>query len=343
MSGPWKKFELSEELLAGLEKKTARKEEIFSFRSDPLLAALISCLGLQFELGKPDQDRISFLLGVDLSKYEGNPWRTEIVTLGDQIGLRAWVPGLKEFRPMHEDFRFLFHPLSISQEGNLDQLLLFPNLVAEAYRAKGIELVVVRDWALSAFLSREKNLNYQKTNKQEIEENIALTQVRLMRNRQLALTGTHDIADHLLGGHAAGLELSHPLLDELAPVYNKAFTDTKATRRSLVLSYLIAVVLDDLAQPQWYASEAHLRVARRACRHLQASLGAEDIAQIFLPQAFHELVTAFRNRSSTSMELDALSAKFELELQGGVFKVNCSTIRQAGYEVSLQPSGFIRV
>lgn len=315
MSGAWKKFELSDELLAGLEKKTARKEEIFSFRSDPLLASLISCLGLQFELGKPDQDRLSFLLGVDLSKYEINPWRTEIVTLGDQIGLRAWVPGMKELRPLHEDFRFIFHPLSLSRDGNLDQLLIFPNLVAEAYQAKGIELVVVRDWALSAFLSRQRNLNYQKTNKQEIEENIALIQMRLMRNKQLALTGTHDIADHLLGGHAAGLELSHPLLNEIARVYDKAFKAAPASRRSLVLSYLIAVVLDDLAQPQWYNSEAHLQVARRACGHMEGSLGTEDIAQIFLPQAFHELVTAFRNRSSTDRERDELCEKLELELE----------------------------
>ncbi len=324
MRGPWKKFEMSEGMLAALEQKTRRKEEIFSFRSDPQLASLISCLGLQFELGKPDQDRLSFLLGVDLSKEKENPWQSEIVSLGDQLGLRAWIPGLRELRPLHEDFRVILHPLSLSREGMLDQVLIFPGLVAEAFATRGIELVVVRDWALSAFLSRNLNLNYQKTNRQEIEENITLTQVKLMRGRQLALTGTHDIADHLLGGRVSGIESAYPLLERLDAVFEKAFRAGGAKNSSLVISYLIAVLLDDLVQPQWYASPAHLHLGEKALSLMLAMLQKEYLPEIFLPQSFHELVNAVRNRDSTIQILDEGFERFAADLQCGSLMIPAS-------------------
>jgi len=317
MRGPWKKFEMSEGMLTALEQKTRRKGEIFSFRSDPLLASLISCLGLQFELGKPDQDRLSFMLGVKLCQEKPNPWQSEIVSLGDQIGLRAWIPGLKELQPLHEDFRLILHPLSLSQEGVLDQLLIFPGQVADAFAGRGLELVVVRDWALSAFLSRNLNLNYQRTNKQEIEENITLTQVRLMKGRQLALTGTHDIADHLLGARTSGIESAYPLLERLHAVFEKAFPANRAKKSSLVISYFLAVLLDDLVQPQWYASPAHLHLGEKALSLMLATLEKKDLPEIFLPQSFHELVKAVRNRDSTIRNLDEGFARFAADLQSG--------------------------
>lgn len=311
---PWQKFEISEELMIGLERKLRAKEEIFSFRSDPLLASLVACLGLQFELGKRDQDRTSFLLGVDLEKTNGNPWRTEIIALGDQLGLRAWVPGLEEFSPLHEDFRLLLHPLSMVN-GRLAQLVIFPMLVAEAYDSRGIELVVVRDWALSAFVARERNLNYQKTNKQEIEENIAALQLRLMRHRQLAFTGTHDLGDHLLGGHASGIAQADPLRADIEFVFGKVFSGEKRKRSCLVVSYLIAVLLDDLVQPQWYGSRGHILLARRALALLEVLEKRGDISEVFLPKAFHELVAKLRGREATWAELEHGFLRFSLELQ----------------------------
>lgn len=317
--GPWQKFEVSDELIAGLARKLEAKEEIFSFRSEPLLASLISCLGLQFELGKKEQDRASFLLGVDLEKLPGgaNPWRTEIIALGDQIGLRAWVPGREELAPLHEDFRLILHPLSM-QNGRLSQLVIFPMQVAQAYEARGIELVVVRDWALSAFLSRSRNLNYQKTNREEIEQNIALLQMKLMRGRRLAFTGTHDLGDHLLGGHAGGIAQSDSLLADLEHVYAKVFAPGKGLRSQLVASYLVAVMLDDLVQPQWYGSTGHTLIARRALALIEVLAKRPDIPAVFLPQSFHEIVARLRSREASFAELERLFLRFSLDLQGSV-------------------------
>jgi hypothetical protein len=316
--GPWQKFEVNKAMHEGLARKLEGKEEIFSFRSDPLLASLISCLGLQYELGKRDQDRSSFLLGIDLDKLAGkNPWQSEIIALGDQIGLRAWVPGIKELAPLHEDFRLILHPFSM-QDGRLSQLVIFPLRVADAYLARGIELVVVRDWALSAFIGQNRNLNYQKTNKQEIEENIALLQLKLMRGRQLAFTGTHDLGDHLLGGHASGIAASDALVADLTQAFSRVFADGKGKRSQLVTAYLAAVMLDDLVQPQWYGSAGHTLVARRAMALIELLSNRADIPEIFLPQSFHEIVDHLRSRKSSLSELEGYFLRFSIDLQDSI-------------------------
>lgn len=311
--GPWQKFQTDEALIAGLARRLEAKDEIFSFRSDPLLASLVSCLGLQFELGKMEQDRTSALLGVELSA--ANPWRTEIISLGDQLGLRAWVPGREELAPQHEDFRLILHPLSM-QGGRLSQLVTFPMQVAKAFEARGIELVVVRDWALSAFLSRNRNLNYQKTNREEIEQHITLLQMKLMRGRRLAFTGTHDLGDHLLGGHAGGIAQSDSLLADLEHVYAKVFAEGRGLRSQLVASYLIAVMLDDLVQPQWYGSTGHTLIARRALALIEVLAKRADIPAVFLPRSFHEIVARLRSREASFAELERLFLRFSLDLQG---------------------------
>jgi hypothetical protein len=325
---PWQKFEVSEAMAQGLARKLETKEEIFSFRSDPLLASLVSCLGLQFELGKPEQDRASFFLGVDLANTAGNPWKSEIIALGDQLGLRAWIPGREELAPLHEDFRLLLHPLSMVN-GRLAQLVIFPMQVAEAYGARGIELVVVRDWALTAFLSRNRNLNYQKTNKEEIEGHITLTQLQLMRNRQLAFTGTHDLGDHLLGGYSDGIGASDALRADIEHVYAKVFNGGGPPRRSaLVVSYLIAVLLDDLVQPQWYASPGHALVARRALALMEVLEMRADIPEIFLPQSFHVLVELLRGRAPFS-ELERGFLRFGIDLQAQQFTAGVPAVANA--------------
>ena len=48
MSHPWQEFPVTDALKINVTKLLNRKDEIFSLESDPLLASLISCLGLQF-------------------------------------------------------------------------------------------------------------------------------------------------------------------------------------------------------------------------------------------------------------------------------------------------------
>ena len=58
MSKPWQIFSVTEDLKAKLAARLKQKEEIFPLSSDPLLASLITCLGLQFEMGRPEMDRL---------------------------------------------------------------------------------------------------------------------------------------------------------------------------------------------------------------------------------------------------------------------------------------------
>lgn len=315
MSGmPWQRFEVSEAMKATLAAQVEKKKEIFSFASDPLLASLVSCLGLRHELGKSHLDRASIFLGVDLKEEIGNPWRTEVIAHQGMLGLRAWIPGREELLPRHDDLGHILHPFSLSSDGRLRQLVIFPALVAERYAKRGIELVVVKEWALTAFLRKENQLDYQRTNKYEIEGRIALTQMELMEKRRLAFTGTHDLGDHLLGADPAGLAKSDEAIRALRATFEKDFSTANPSKRSLVLGYLAAVMLDDLAQPQWYGSAEHQYILTGITVLLKRALSAPDLPELFLPSSFHEIVAGVRGRSQTRAENEKRFQRFARDI-----------------------------
>lgn len=308
MQQPWQKFETSDALRANLAKRVEKKESIFPIQSDPLLGSLVSSLGLAHEMGNREQDRLSFLLGVDLQREH---WEKEIISFQGEIGLRAFVPGREELRPLHEDFAKILHPFSI-QNGRLSQVVIFPAQVARNYAALGIELVVVRDWALTTFL-KDTKLNYLVVNEHELHSNIALTQMDLIRHRRLAFTGTHDIGDHLLGASVSGFASCDSLLQETESVFAMAFREGKRNR-DLVLSYFVAVMLDDLVQAQWYNSSVHQSAVRRALALMRDSANLPDLSRATLPRSFHELVSALRDRSDRGVRREMYFLEFTRDL-----------------------------
>ena len=86
-----------------LKAMLSSQDEVFSFQEEPLLASLVTCLGIQSEIGNPERDRLSVPLGIHVQDGV-NPWKTEIITHKEQLGIRMWIPGKKEFTPRHPDF-----------------------------------------------------------------------------------------------------------------------------------------------------------------------------------------------------------------------------------------------
>lgn len=292
--GPWQEFLITDQMRKKIVMLLATKTDVFTFETEPLLASLIACLGLQFEIGKPEWDRLSPALGVEGSKA----WKTQVVICDGHIGIRMWMDDNQELLPRHEDFKEILHPLSLLN-GRLCQVVIFPALVAKNYQQRGLNLVIVKDWVLSTFLS-ESALNYLKTNFYEIENNSAKLQIQLMSSKSISFSGTHDLADHLLGGHEGGFD--QKLLSDVDKVYQQAFSGTTYSKRKLVISYLIGIVLDDLAQPVWYNSSDHRLLLKKSLALFSlVDRIKDDINKVFLPDSFNELIKQLRAKNSKSI------------------------------------------
>jgi hypothetical protein len=283
-----------------LAEKLQAGTEILRFEEDPLLASLCACMGLHFEIGDPAYDRLSLFFGVDPAAE--NPWRKEIITAGEKIGLRLTRKDGRPLEVRHPDFANLLDASSFDEKGELTRLVLFPADIARTYATKGFDLVIVRDWFLNTCLGDdERRVPYLYANRWEIEENIALTQARLLARPQLAFFGTHDIADHLLQLDRDRFESFRPLYDEVLGTFDEVFpAGEKKSGPVLLVSYLLGIVLDDLAQPRWYESRRHEALARMAMPALRALGGARG-PTADLPPSFHSLVERLRS-DETSLE-----------------------------------------
>ncbi len=293
-------FPVNAEMKSNLRIILQKQEPIFSFAEQPALASLIACLGLQFEMGRLGWDRLSVPLGIELKDYRKNPWHSKIVSFEEQIGICFWIPGRIEFFPRHVDFAEILHPLSLDKDGQLTQIIIFPNQVAQKYARRGLELVIVKDWVLSSFLSEgidEKPVNYFHVNAHEIVSNSARWQAQLLAKNQVAFSGTHDIADHLLGGTVLGFKDKFEFYRRVQATYEFTFSQKAPEKSSLIVSYIMGVLLDDMAQPMWYESSAHLEFAQKTLNWLQtATTNSPRVRSLSLPRSFDFFVNALRAR-----------------------------------------------
>jgi hypothetical protein len=273
------------------------KGEIVRFDEEPVLAALCTCAALQFEVGNPEFDRLTPFLG----GQEGTEWRTDLVVKGQDVGVRIRRRDGRSLEPRHRDLCHLLDPSSLDEAGVLSQAVIFPRLVAETYRKRGVELVIVRDWILRTALhfGPFEAVGYLQTNLWEVEMGIAATQAAMLARGELAFFGTHDIVDHLFGWEGRGFQ-------SLSPLYHRAATRlaaaTKTRARShLLLSYLVGVALDDSAQPKWYGSPEHLFTVQFLLDQLERSPVREGALSI--PESFHRAAHSMRNGGPVQQSL----------------------------------------
>ncbi len=300
-----------------LVERLRQGNSVIPFSDEPALASLCACLALQREMGNREFDRLSPFFGVELAPRAANPWESEIFQNGAEIGIRFVRRDGRPLTVRHADFAVLLAPESLGDDGELRQAVIYPQRVAERYRQRGFELVIVRDWILSSALAldEENHVSYLLTNEWEIQQNISRQQVELMTKRQLPFFGTHDIVDHLLGANVALYEVFRDLYLETKQKLDCAFASPSMPSRSrLILSYLIGVLLDDLAQPKWYGSAAHaglVRYALAALKNAPPVCPASEALPKTLPGPFHELMEALRAKTSAPA---SLRIRFEILL-----------------------------
>ncbi len=273
--------------------------EVIRFQDEPAMASLCTCLGLQFELGNPDYDRLSPFFGA--SSFESNPWHSEIISSHGELGVRFRRLDGVGLKLCHGDFKYLIDCSSFDEHGELSTITIFPNRVATNFRTKGFELVVVRDWILTSCLNLDgkTRVAYLFANEWEIKNNIAKTQASLMAKRQLAFSGTHDVADHLLNANSERFSFFHNLFSDAQRTFDSVFAPSTAPSRSqLILSYFIGVLLDDLAQPKWYGSRQHEFLARQALSKLPRVTNQKRRQTLALPHSFHVLVSDLRSQNA---------------------------------------------
>lgn len=284
-----------------LAQRLQSSPDVIRFEEEPKLAALCTGLGLEFEMGRKDFDRLSPFLGVEVSGAE-NPWLSELILSGGDLGVEFRRKDGGTLALRHPDLQYVIDPSSFDDRGELSRIRIFPSRVAANYREKGFELLIVRDWILTSSLNVDPatQVSYLYANTWEIENNVGKMQSRLACNRQLAFSGTHDIVDHLLNSDRKRYDQSMPLFARTSSVYKEMFSaDKKATAQRLLLSYFIGVVLDDLAQPKWYASKSHHFVIEMACLALENSSNTSSTEGVRgLPVSFYKLMEIVRSQSS---------------------------------------------
>lgn len=313
----WSVMAISPKVVNSLLLQLAAKGPIVDFEDDPHLASLATCVGLRQEMGDQRSDRLSPYFNVELTKEGANPWSSEIVQIEGKIGIRFWTESPNNLLPRHPDLRHILHRSSINLKGQLDQIVIVPSDVYRAYQAKGLTLVVVTDWFIKAVeaASEQGGAHYLVSNEWEIREVTAQIQVNMMLENQVAFSGTHDVADHLLGGEAQFDPSRKALLHSAKEIFDTMFKGGRipsACERKI--AYAIGILLDDMAQPKWYHSDAHKKLLMWALEHLQARIDSPSPGlctkqTLSMPARFHSCIRSLRDGSS----LDANESQLEAQ------------------------------
>lgn len=305
---PFETLSLKSSAKQKLVEKLQAQSEVMSFTQNEVLASLCTCIGLEYELGRKNYDRLSPFFGVEPVETGENPWHARIFSQGEKIGLELQRRDGQPLQVRHPDFLHIIDPQSFNHAGELSRIVIFPSDVARIYKTFGLELVIVRDWLLTSALSLDesKKVPYLYTNPWEIENNVALTQAKIVAHCQLALSGTHDIVDHLLGADVSKFKRRLGLFREVEAVLNYVFQNGRSrTRGPLMISYLLGVLLDDMAQPKWYDSRFHEILTSWALQSLLLFEAPNPETLSFdVPNAFNSLIGILRSPDVTEALLE---------------------------------------
>ncbi len=296
---------LAPDAKAKLARIVAVKPDVFSLIDEPALGSLLSVLAVQSELGTA-LDRLSAALGF-LGASEAS-WSTRVLrSETDGYGLSLARADHEVFRP---ESAAVIECFSVHDEGR--RLEFFPLRIARLKREQaGIDLVIVRDWILNGALSDDPSraVNYVTANVWEMMQNIGQRQAELMLKRQLAFFGTHDIVDHVGGSTREGTERFLPEVARIQAQLRGALWERAPREVDYQFSYLLAMVLDDLAQPRWYRTLTHPHFVERCLREWAQAVGDEPLAEgelPRLPEGIREIMASLRDQTQTTAMLDRL-------------------------------------
>jgi hypothetical protein len=258
---------LASDEMSDLRKMLQGLPEIISFRDRPQFAASVTCIGIEREIGTHNDELARFIFSAEMqlavptdSLYSERIWHR------GKMGLciRSRVTSRMELRAKH--IRYLLHPdLSFNTDGTLHSLVVIPELIAQITDLQGVELVIVKRWAMNTiFGGFDPRKEYYQANFWELENNDTLLFSELTKNRQIAFLGTHDLMAHIAGVSSAAVDvltIQARGVNEALQSYFQSSVDHHTPIAAMIIPYTIGVVLDDLAQPPTYGSRSHEIVA----------------------------------------------------------------------------------
>lgn len=296
-------LKLSPEKIQSLRRELlSRKSEVTPFREAPRLAEQIASLGICREVGTVNDEIARFLFDARTGEaVVREDLRAELVTLGRHVGVSIWCESSPVMELRIRGLRDLLHPrFSFHPDGTIHRLVVFPAVVAEILRGQGIEAVLVKTWGRnSLFGGFDPSKGYYQTNFWELENNDALLFSQLVKNRELAFLGTHDLVAHI-----AGAKAEHwPLLVEQATRVHSTIADYFGATKTpsiaaLILPYTLGTVLDDLAQPPSYGSKNHAAVLGALLTAVHERHVPADLKTILVefPAVFQQVIELSRTK-----------------------------------------------
>ena len=306
-----------------LRERVGLSASVLRFEDDPKFCARVASLGIHLEVGTINDQLADFLYDLDTGlPLSRASLRSEIVEYRGFVGVRIYSMGTHRIDLRLKGGRELLHPtFSFHPDGSIRELIFFPESIAKIVRLQGVELVLVREWALNTiFGGFDRSRRFYETNAWELVHNDTLRYSGLLRDRRIALLGTHDLT-----AHVAGLE--RDAVDELQvrgeETHRKLRTYYGAVKKpsvySLVLPYAAGVLLDDLAQVGNYGAESRRIVFSEIMELIErrATDPKDDRLLAKFPSAYESLIALARlpDASRVRREVSALGQKLVEELR----------------------------
>lgn len=309
------------QILQDLRREVGKLEEVTPFSARPELAERVSSIGIACEVGTINDELARFIF--DSAREEAvdpaSLW-SELVEWNGRVGVRIQSHQSKRLEIRARDFLDLIHPrFSYNGDGTIHSLLIFPGMIAKISALEGVELVLVKSWALnSIFGGFDPAKAYYQTNFWELENNDSLLFADLVRRGRLALLGTHDLIAHVAGVRSGAWEKLRPNAERLYQSVRRYFEATPApTLASLILPYTIGVVLDDLAQPPTYGSKSHGLALDLLLNELDKHSIPPNLPTVLakFPPQFAKIIETSRDSKGSAADLKNLISDMITDIQ----------------------------
>lgn len=287
-----------------LFSRLASRKKEFSFEDDPDLFVQVASLGIHQEVSVLSNELAGAIFDAETRvAVSTENMRSQRIRYRNAVGVKIWAEGSSKLEIRLKGLKELIHPeFSCDSNGDLVRLVIFPESVAQIASLKGIELVILPEWAKNTvFGGFSKDTHYYQANLWEIENNDALRFARLLAQKKLAFIGTHDLTSHVSGATQIDIERLAVLAQKTAKAleaYFSASRDRPNSRASLIIPYLIGFVLDDLAQPVNYKSMKHEHMLDLLIGAL-GSIDPASKARVFrFPPSFDSLIRFIREETN---------------------------------------------
>jgi len=293
-------FLWSADKIEKLRERVHTLPAVLPILQDPRLASLLSCRGIQFELNTPMNRLTEFI-----TTTSELPWLSRILSTQAGYKIEIYLQDDSEFRILKEDIAVLISPESLDLKKRLTKIVIDPIRIACMLKFKGVELVIVRDWILASGLASDpKNaVYYAQANPWEFKNNVGYRQCEMMSRHQLPFFGTHDLADHVAGSSRDGLEKSHHFVLTTFQLMQEKFSKPVPDVCDLTYSYLLSLLLDDLAQPRWHGNAFHEQMLEYITQKWIDEDTSNICADTFnyqIPEQFAEIMRHLRSAQTVS-------------------------------------------